>query len=329
MASYQIFRLVPVRDEVPDENDEWAGLGDVKERRKRQNRLNQRAARRRQRLNGAPELEPGSESAGSKSPSVFSGPAIPARVVEGAASTVVDGYPPNVCFPLTRDAQLLHVISLNVSRAVLTNYVIISSIPLPTCHFCAFPRVFSLPSPEEMLMWSVSGAGVNFTLPPALMPTQIQQQIPHHGWVDLFPYPRLRDNLILALQEDRIDEDAFMMDLVGEAFGSLCGAGEVEYEGVVQLNPDDPQQAQSGSESGQAGINSGEKTTTNDPKPKETWSGDPGLVSWSDPWDINGWEVTEAFVEKWGFLLQGCGDVLVATNVWRDMRDEDPLTVTV
>ncbi|KAH7141106.1 hypothetical protein EDB81DRAFT_948784 [Dactylonectria macrodidyma] len=329
MASYQIFRLVPVRDEVPDENDEWASLGDVKERRKRQNRLNQRAARRRQRLNGTLENKPGVESMGIKGPSGSSSPFVQMKPMERAAATEVDGNPPHLCFPLTRDAQLLHVISLNVSRAVMTNYVIISSIPLLTSRFCAFPRVFTLPSPEDMLLWSASGAGVNFTLPPALMPTQIQQQIPHHGWVDLFPYPRLRDNLILALQADRLDEDAFMMDLVGEALGSLCGTGEVAGEEVTRLDPSDPKEMHSGSELDPTSIDSGEKAATDDPKQKETWSGDPGLVSWSDPWDINGWEITEAFAEKWAFLLQGCGDVLVATNVWRDIRGEDPLKVKV
>lgn len=284
---------------------------------------------RRQRLNGVPEHKPDVESTGSNGPSVFSGPSVQARADEGAASRVVDGNSPHVCFPLTRDAQLLHVISLNVSRAVLTNYIIISSIPLPTSRFCAFPRVFSLPSPEEMLLWSASGARVDFTLPPALMPTHIQQQIPHLGWVDLFPYPRLRDSLILALEANRIDQDAFMMDLVGEAFESLCSVGEVEDDQETQLGAHDPKRTHSGPESGLASIDSGEKAAANDSKPKETWSGDPGLVSWSDPWDINGWEITEAFAKKWGWLLQGCGDIVVATNMWRDIRGEDPLTVKV
>lgn len=66
MATFMKFRLVPAREEVSlfrqsyrgyqranqgtlqkvDENDDWYGLRDAKERRKRQNRINQRAARR-------------------------------------------------------------------------------------------------------------------------------------------------------------------------------------------------------------------------------------------------------------------------------------------
>ncbi|KAK1855264.1 hypothetical protein CCHR01_02166 [Colletotrichum chrysophilum] len=54
-------------------------------------------------------------------------------------------------------------------------------------------------------------------------------------------------------------------------------------------------------------------------------SDQPGIIAWSDPWHPDGWEVTEKFVAKWGFLLKGCEDVMRATNRWREMRDEEPL----
>ncbi|KAH0436376.1 hypothetical protein CcaCcLH18_04396 [Colletotrichum camelliae] len=54
-------------------------------------------------------------------------------------------------------------------------------------------------------------------------------------------------------------------------------------------------------------------------------SDQPGIIAWSDPWHPDGWEVTEKFVRKWGFLLKGCEDVMRATNRWREMRDEEPL----
>lgn len=50
-----------------------------------------------------------------------------------------------------------------------------------------------------------------------------------------------------------------------------------------------------------------------------------GFLVWADPWDVSGWEVTAGFVRKWGFLLEGCHDVVAATNAWRALRDEDPL----
>ena len=54
-----------------------------------------------------------------------------------------------------------------------------------------------------------------------------------------------------------------------------------------------------------------------------------GLLVWSDPWTPDGWEVTEGFVGKWGFLLKGCDDLLHATNRWRTMRGEDRLIFEV
>lgn len=54
-----------------------------------------------------------------------------------------------------------------------------------------------------------------------------------------------------------------------------------------------------------------------------------GLLVWSDPWTPDGWEVTEGFAKKWGYLLKGCDDLLHATNRWRAMRGEDKLIFDV
>ena len=52
-----------------------------------------------------------------------------------------------------------------------------------------------------------------------------------------------------------------------------------------------------------------------------------GFVVWGDPWLMSGWEVTEGFVKKWGFLLKGCSDVVEAANRWRGLRGEEQLAV--
>jgi len=52
-----------------------------------------------------------------------------------------------------------------------------------------------------------------------------------------------------------------------------------------------------------------------------------GAMVWADPWNIAGWELTEGFIRKWGFILKGCPEVLDATNRWRRLRQEDPLPV--
>lgn len=49
-------------------------------------------------------------------------------------------------------------------------------------------------------------------LPTALIPTALQKRIPHHPWLDLIPFPRMRDNLIRA-------GDAWDEELCGDMMG--------------------------------------------------------------------------------------------------------------
>lgn len=49
-----------------------------------------------------------------------------------------------------------------------------------------------------------------------------------------------------------------------------------------------------------------------------------GLVVWSLPDQLDSWEVSEAFVRRFPYLLQGCEDLLASTNAWRIRRGERP-----
>jgi hypothetical protein len=51
----------------------------------------------------------------------------------------------------------------------------------------------------------------------------------------------------------------------------------------------------------------------------------PGVRVWRDPWDPSGWEVTEVFVQSYGWLLKDCWTLLESTNRWRTGRGERPL----
>lgn len=53
----------------------------------------------------------------------------------------------------------------------------------------------------------------DWKFPPSLHPTKIQCEISHHPWLDLFPIPRMRDNMILA--GSALDEQELCVDLVG------------------------------------------------------------------------------------------------------------------
>jgi hypothetical protein len=109
-------------------------------------------------------------------------------------------------------------------------------------------------------------------IPPSLLPTPIQQTLPHHPWLDFFPFPRMRDGLIVA--GDSIDDAELCHDLM--AFWDTRNTGAT-------------------------------------------------LLVWGAPWEPGNWEVTEAFVRKWGWLLRGCPELWASTNSWRARRGERPL----
>jgi hypothetical protein len=47
-----------------------------------------------------------------------------------------------------------------------------------------------------------------------------------------------------------------------------------------------------------------------------------GLVVWSFPEQLASWELSEQFIRRYANLLQGCEDLLAATNAWRSRRGE-------
>ncbi|GKT51151.1 uncharacterized protein ColSpa_11332 [Colletotrichum spaethianum] len=56
-------------------------------------------------------------------------------------------------------------------------------------------------------------------------------------------------------------------------------------------------------------------------------SGQGGMILWGEPWDPNNWEVTEDFVEKWRWILQGCEEMIRSSNYWRAKRGERRMRV--
>jgi hypothetical protein len=73
----------------------------------------------------------------------------------------------------------------------------------------------------------------NSQCPSSLRPTWLQKTVEHHPWIDLWPIPQMRDNLLLA--GDSYDEDKLCNDLV--EFGDIPG----EKSGlIVWSEPDDP-----------------------------------------------------------------------------------------
>jgi hypothetical protein len=156
--------------------------------------------------------------------------------------------------------QLLTLIQFNVFRALVDNT-------------SALGFTMDWLDEEAISPWCAgpSESQISFC-PTNLRPTLLQREISHHPWIDLFPIPQMRDN-ILQRYED-FDEAALCNDLV-------------DFYDV-----------------------------SND----ET-----GLIVWRSPWDPSGWEVSEAFLRKWYWVVRGCDDLARSTNHWRGIREEEPL----
>lgn len=64
--------------------------------------------------------------------------------------------------------------------------------------------------------------------PESLRPTALQKKIEHHPWLDLFPDPQMRNNMISRL--DTYDEDELCQSLVGWHTGPLSSCGMIVWK---------------------------------------------------------------------------------------------------
>lgn len=275
--------LMPQLAEAISREDDWTGTQDAAARRRAQTRLNTRAYRKRKALAKKAEASDTSTGIPIKSESLVECwdvgedtmsmiPASRAKKLYSAGDSLLPYKPREknkasfqVLFPLCPD-HLIALQQLNALRALAVNRTLISGV-LTTPLECAVEIIHVVPYPAEG----------KHRLPPSLLPTILQQTVPHPDWIDLFPCPVGRDRLITAA--GTYDED----DLWADCIGGL-------YEGF----PDD--------EIGRRGI-----------------------VAWSPPWNVSGWEMSEGFLEKWGWIVEGVPGMLEATNRWRMERGEDLL----
>ena len=64
--------------------------------------------------------------------------------------------------------------------------------------------------------------------PSPLHPTYLQKSISHESWVDVIPYPAMRDNILRT--QDTLDGDALCDDFLG---GMCNGLSEVQSRGMI------------------------------------------------------------------------------------------------
>ncbi|KAK9244236.1 hypothetical protein V1506DRAFT_507731 [Lipomyces tetrasporus] len=218
--------------EVRGPEDDWTGITSTAERRRIQNRLHQRAYRRRQRKTDrvdstarlsehvygtdvAPDLH---------NPGPCPDPAL--RNSEGSNSLVQ--------FPEVRPRQRQGTLC-NLNPAVAE--IIIN-------HYERWARQCSMhgsPDADNLLtlvQFNVFRAleYLDISRPPsALRPSALQRTVPHHPWLDLFPYPVMRDNILLAGED--FDDTELCIDLV--EFCNVASHGE-RTGLVVWGEPSDP-----------------------------------------------------------------------------------------
>ncbi|KAI0965308.1 hypothetical protein F4678DRAFT_476699 [Xylaria arbuscula] len=271
---------MPQLAEATGREDDWTGTKDAAARRRAQTRLNTRAYRKRKAL--AKKAEASSAAIGKtvvkpealvecwndERQSVSTVPASRIKELFNARSPLLPDRSrkerSSIVFPLSPD-HLITLLQFNALRALAINRTLISGI-LTTPLDCGDEVIHVVPYPTKHEL-----------IPSALLPTTLQQTVPHDSWIDMFPSPEGRDRLIRAA--GTFDEDELWADCIGGL-----------YEGF----PDDEIEKR-------------------------------GMIAWSPPWDITGWEMSEGFLRKWGWLVKGLPGVLEATNRWRKERCEEPL----
>ena len=323
-------------DEGRIRRDDWTSITAKRERKKRQNRLNQRALRERKRQDeirlvsgnkpyqvsrwrlGQPKEQhnarrssatwdarlSSSSPQGSgdypnlyvteRSPCELEGQLLP-LVTQKQTNPSPKSYrtpPESVNFPLSAD-HLIRLIHQNVFAALMNNKSVLVKTTYLTRHTPQAPSIVIPPSQDYCDGMTLIHRIIERPLPQSLQPTALQSTIPHSSWLNMFPWPRFRDNLIV--HESIIDAAELLYDLVGDL---------VNYHGPKETDIDIP------------GLIEDDE---------DMHKGRRGLIVWGEPWDTEGWEVTLGFMKKWSWLLNGCEEVLEVSNRWRAKRNEEPL----
>ncbi|KAE8372160.1 hypothetical protein BDV26DRAFT_298110 [Aspergillus bertholletiae] len=235
-----IIRLehMPQQAWVRTTGDDWTGIIDPKERRRLQNRHNQRAyrSRRKDKIVESQDDRPSTSSSTSTSEMVLQSPSQGSHMDATEELKCAHAPPYALQFrqwfeATARDSYLRgapqtdHLISLsrlNVHRAIIDN-------------ICAIGMTNDwTKSDDSISIFNLVQPGFQEdNIPPSLRPTVVQRSVPHHPWLDFFPFPHMRDNLITA--GDTFDDDDLCHDLM--AFWDTRNTGATL---LVWGEPSDP-----------------------------------------------------------------------------------------
>jgi hypothetical protein len=188
--------------------------------------------------------------------------------------------------------HLLHLIHFNVLRGLSYNKKVLKP--------GAFYECSNTPSVELKRVLPHIPDTTSLTeqrFPNNLVPTSLQLSRPHSTWIDVFPFPKMRDNLIRY--ENYFNHAEFLTDLLG----NLINCVEYTFPKPTHTMPG-------------SGALREEDDTPTDRR---------GLILWGEPYQRDSWEMTPAFLHNWSWVVEGCGELIESTNKWRTTRGERPL----
>ncbi|KAJ9267099.1 hypothetical protein DTO212C5_6164 [Paecilomyces variotii] len=204
--------LMPQQSGIRASSEDWTGVTDRAKRRKLQNLLNQRAYRLRRQdttnkaIDGKRERRNNKKKYKhddtltfgriTKDPQIHCPSDLQERMHRFEA-LAIQSY-------LNASPDLSHLISLcklNVQRAIHDN---ILTMGMTKEWLCA---------DEIVSIFNQASCGFSEeSIPPSLRPTALQRATPHHPWLDTFPFPQMRDNLIS--RTSYFDDDELCHDLM-------------------------------------------------------------------------------------------------------------------
>ncbi|PKS09639.1 hypothetical protein jhhlp_004258 [Lomentospora prolificans] len=225
--------LIPVGrfwlPEMQGTEEDWTGIIKQHARRKIQNRLNQRARRRRMQA-AQSRNDQLLGVAGHRDP-YFQGSlaALATATASESQSPCLLGKPENreLLAKFARQAlrsyergildtlQLTETVRYNVFHAFVRNAQVLG--------FNDGWLLYDTVSPFNKHECLRSPGFHPSDLPHNMQPTLLQVQVEHHPWIDFFPCPRMRDNFLRAVSqygEEAVDEDALCRDIVDAGAGA-------------------------------------------------------------------------------------------------------------
>lgn len=213
-------------------------------------------------------------------------------------------------FPLSCD-HLLRLIHQNALRGFLSNKDLLRNVT--TLFRSDECRTIIHPSSREICDGlTVIHPRTAEKVPVSLQPTALQKFHAHSSWLNMLPMPAFRDNLI------KNDTNIDVWDLCRDLWGDLISYYDSPTPNPLEF-PDSNRTCPSDISSNSAWSNAEDDDD-------DVTRNRRCLIVWGDPWDVFNWEVTPGFIKKWGWTLEGCEDLIQASNFWRASRDEEPLS---